>query len=95
MNGYRVKQFNKVALKARKGPWIKNNDGKDVGKKVSFPYIKGTKENIAKISKRGNIKVSFSPPNALRKLLDHAKDMLSPRLQKDVYFVPGASFLLW
>jgi hypothetical protein len=55
-------------------------------KSINLPYIKGTTNNIAKIPKKGNIKVSFSPPNTTNNLLDHAKDTINPKNKKRCIF---------
>ena len=57
-------------------------------KNINLPYIKGTTERIAKILRKENIKVSFSPPNSLRTMLDHAKDSINPSLHRGVYSIP-------
>ena len=90
MNGYNGEQFNKAILKAKKTPRTENNKGKEkeVTKNINLPYIKGTTEKIAKILRKESIKVSFSPPNSLRTMLDHAKDSINPNLHRGVYSIP-------
>ena len=84
MNRYNDIKFNKMIMKVRKGPQMKIYNDKEATDRINLPYIKGTIEKIAKILKRGNIRVSFSPPNTLRKLLDHVKDPIDPKLLKGV-----------
>ena len=84
MNRYNDIKFNKMIMKVRKGPQTKIYNDKEATDRINLPYIKGTIEKIAKILKRGNIRVSFSPPNTLRKLLDHVKDPIDPKLLKGV-----------
>ena len=67
LNMYNDIKFNKMILKVIKGPQMKKDNDKEVSCWINLPYIKGTIEKIAKILKRGNIRVSFSPPNTLRK----------------------------
>ena len=88
MNGYKEEQVNKAIPKAKKTPRTENNKEKVVTKKINLPYIKGTTEKIAKILRKENIKVSFSPPNSLRTMLDHAKDSINPSLHRGVYSIP-------
>ena len=87
-NGYNKEQVNRAILKAKKTPRTKNNKENEVTKNINLPYIKGTTEKIAKILKKENIKVSFSPPNSLRTMLDHAKDSINPSLHRGVYSIP-------
>jgi UDP-N-acetyl-D-mannosaminuronate dehydrogenase len=77
-----------VVLKSKRGPHIRNNDNEE-GKNINLPYIKGTTEKITRILKKGNIKVSFSPPGTLRKMLDHAKDAINQDCKK-VYILSHA-----
>jgi hypothetical protein len=37
---------------------------------ITFPYIKGTTNKIAKLIKKSNIKVAFIPPNILKNMFD-------------------------
>ena len=82
-NGYNKEQVNRAILKEKKTPRTENNK-EDVTKNINLPYIKGTTERIAKILRKENIKVSFSPPNSLRTMLDHAKDSINPSLHRGV-----------
>ena len=76
-----------AVLRARRGFHTRNNDNNKDGKKVNLPYIKGTTDKIAKILKRGNIKVSFPPPNTIKKMLDRVKNVTNPKQQKGVYSI--------
>ena len=53
--------------------------------KITFPYIKGTTNQIAKILNKRNIRITFSPPNTIRGFIDSYKDRLNPRQSKGVY----------
>ena len=55
--------------------------------KISLPYIKGTTEWIAKILRKQDIPVAFTPPNTIGKMVDSAKDQVDPRNQKGVYII--------
>jgi len=57
------------------------------GKSIRLPYIRGTTDKIAKILKKGNIKVSFLPPIKIKNLLDHAKDTIDTK-KRGVYSIP-------
>jgi hypothetical protein len=65
-----------------------NNDNEEGGRNTNLPYIKWTKLKIEKNLRKGNIKVSFSSTDTLRKMLDHAKYTINPRLQSIVYTFP-------
>ena len=87
-NGYNEEQVNRAILKAKRTPRTENSK-EEVTKNINLPYIKGgTTEKIAKILRKENIKVSFSPPNSLRTMLDHAKDSINPSLHRGVYSIP-------
>jgi len=77
-----------AVLKEIRGPRIRRNDNEEGGRNINLSYIKGITEKIVKTLRKGNIKVSFFPPNTLRKMLDHAKDAINLRLQKGVYSIP-------
>jgi hypothetical protein len=87
-NGYNKKKFDRAVLRIKRRPGTRNIDENREGKSIILPYIKGTTDKIAKILKKGNIKVSFSFPNTIKNLLDHAKDTIDPRKQKGVYSIP-------
>lgn len=57
-------------------------------KTIKLPYIQGTIDNIANIRWKKKIRVAFSPPNSLRRILDHAKDQIDPKKNKGVYSIP-------
>ena len=81
-NGYHNKQINEA---------INNYNHRKKYFKVpmiTFPYIKGTIDNIAKILKKRGITVEFAPPNSIRRFVDSTKDPLDQRQQKWVYEVP-------
>ena len=48
--------------------------------KTTLPYIHGTTDKIAKILRKRNISVAFSPPKFLRKFLDTAKDPIEKKI---------------
>lgn len=52
-------------------------------------HIKGTTDKIAKDLKKGNVRVTFTPPNTLKGMLDCAKDAADPKHQKGVYTIPA------
>ena len=58
------------------------------GKKDLPPYIEGMTDKLAKILKKGNITVIFSPPNTIRKMMDSAKDSMNSKFYKGVYTIP-------
>ena len=53
-----------------------------------LPYIQGTTDKVAKIRRKRKIRISFSPPNSLRNMLDKAKDPIDPKHKKGVYVIP-------
>jgi len=53
-----------------------------------LPYIKGLSEKIARILRKGDINVPFSPINTTRTMLYSAKDQMDPGLHKGVYAIP-------
>lgn len=55
---------------------------------VTLPCIKGTMDKIAKILKKGNIRVVVAPQKTIKSLLDYAKDPIDPNLRKGVYTIP-------
>jgi hypothetical protein len=61
------------------------NHGDEI--KITLLYIKGTTDKIARILKKGNIRVIFTPPNTLKGMLDCAKDVIDPKHHKGVYTV--------
>ena len=72
MNGYNKNQITKVIHKARKKS-RKQNKNID-GTKIVLPYIKGTTDVIAKILRRKDMRVTFSPPKSVGRMLDSSKD---------------------
>jgi hypothetical protein len=89
-----LKQINEVVQKA----WGNRTKIKNINHEfptVILPYIHGTTDKIAKILKKKNIRVAFSPPNSLRNIpnslinmLDTAKDPIEPKLHPGVYAIP-------
>jgi hypothetical protein len=57
-NGYKDYQFKKVVLKTRRGH--NNICELEEGKLIMIPYIKGTMDTIARILRKGNIRVTFT-----------------------------------
>jgi len=53
-----------------------------------LPYIKGSTHKITRILRKGNIMAIFTTPNTLKDMLDYAKDVIDPKLQKVVYTIP-------
>ena len=49
---------------------------------ITFPYIKGTIDNISKILKKRGITVAFSSPKSIRRFVDSTKDPLDQIQQK-------------
>jgi hypothetical protein len=88
-NGYDNNQFKNIVVKT-KGPRVRRNQEEIVGggMKISLPYIKGTIDKIAKILRRRNIRVTFSPPNTIRHMVDSTKDPTRPCMYKGVYSIP-------
>ena len=56
--------------------------------KITLPCIKGTTDVVARILRKRNIKVIFSPPNSVGRMLDSSKDPIEPLKQKGVYSIP-------
>ena len=56
--------------------------------KISLPYIKGTIDRIAKILRKQDIPVPFTPPNTIGKMVESTKDQVDLRNQKGVYIIP-------
>ena len=81
-NGHHNKQINEAINK--------NNHCKKDFKvpMITFPYIKGTTDRLAKILKKRGIMVAFAPPNSIRRFVDSTKYLLDQRQQKGVYEVP-------
>jgi len=92
-NGYSKKEFDKVVIRTKRRSNTKSIDENKQGKSIILPYIKGTTNTFANILKKGNIKVSFSPPNTIKNLLDHAKDSIEPKKEKKMCIFN--TFLLW
>jgi hypothetical protein len=53
-----------------------------------LPYIKGTTHKIKRFLRKGNIMAIFTTLNTLKDMLDYAKDVIDPKLQKFVYTIP-------
>jgi hypothetical protein len=56
--------------------------------KLTFPYIKGTINQIGKILRSKNIVISLTPMNTIRILVDSVKDSLDLRKLKSFYQIP-------
>jgi hypothetical protein len=77
-NGYKEKIIRKAIEKSQtKGQIEGRND--DILKSIKLPYIQGTTDKIANILRKKQIRVTFSPPNTLRRMLDCAKDQIDPK----------------
>jgi len=85
-NGYHKRQVSKVIQKARRGPHRWQNEEQN-GTKVALLYIKGTMDIIARILKKRNLKVTFSPPKSIGRMLESAKDVMDPKRHKGVYAI--------
>ena len=72
-SGYSVNQVEKSIIKA-KGSYAGQQSTRQEIKRFSLPYIKGLSENIARILRKGDIHVAFSPINTIRTMLDSTKD---------------------
>ena len=80
-NGYNGKQINETFKKARRAKMdIQRKD--NYFPKTTLPYIHGTIDKIAKILRKRNISVSFSPPNSLINFPDSAKDPIDKKTPK-------------
>ena len=92
-NGYRDKKFKKTIKRANKKERNNNrkkekqNNNNDTPLAI-LPYIHGTTNKIARILRKRDIKVTLSPPNSLRNMLDPAKDHIEKKLLQGVYIVP-------
>ena len=76
MNGYNKNQIMKVIQKARNRSQKQNKNIE--GTKITLPYIKGTTYVISRIICKRNIRVTFSPPNSVGRILDSSKDPVEP-----------------
>jgi hypothetical protein len=86
-NGYSVNQVEKSMIKA-KGSYVGQQSTRQEIKRFSLLYIKGLSEKIAKILRKGDIHLDFSPINTIKTMLDSAKDQIDPNLHKGVYVIP-------
>ena len=59
--------------------------------KIIVPCIHGTTKKIANVIRKKNIRVTFSPPNSLRSMLDKYKDPFDLKHHKGVYNTPCSS----
>ena len=77
-NGYRDKKFKKTIKRANKKERNNNrkkekqNNNNDTPLAI-LPYIHGTTNKIARIHRKRDTKVTFSPLNSLRNMIDSAK----------------------
>jgi hypothetical protein len=86
-NGYSVNQVEKAMIKA-KGSYAGQQSTCQEMKRFSLRYIKGLSEKIARILRKGDIHMDFSPINTIRTMLDSTKDQIDPNLYKGVYAIP-------
>jgi len=49
--------------------------------------MKGTRDEITRIMRKRDIRVTFSPPNSIRKIVDSLKDMVKPDSYEGVYSI--------
>ena len=61
------------------------NATKESKNRIPLPYIKGISEKLARILKRGDIEVAFSPINTIKEMLDSAKDPVDPLMYNGFY----------
>ena len=94
-NGYNKKDigtFIRVKYKNNKHRNISkdtiNHDKQEGVTKVLLPYIQGTTEKIDKVLRKKQISTIFCPPTSLRNILDRTKDLVDPKLRKDIYAIP-------
>ena len=83
-NGYNRKKIDKIFQRVKR----KRNKTKEKDttfQKIIVPYIHGTTNKIANVIRKKNIRVTFSPPNSLRTVLDKSKDPIDLKHHKDVY----------
>ena len=59
--------------------------------KIIVPYIHGATNKIANVIRKKNIRVTYSPPNSLRTMLDKSKDPIDLKNHKGVYNTPCSS----
>jgi len=64
------------------------NEDYTIAPRVTLPYIKGKTNKLSKILRNKNVRVSFAPRNALRGMLDNAKDSINLMQRKGVYSIP-------
>ena len=92
-NGYSDKQIKETIKKSNKKEHnnnrkkAKENNNKDTPLSI-LPYIQGTTNNITRTPRKRDIKVTFSPPNSLRNMLDSTKDPIENKLLQGVYTIP-------
>ena len=95
-NGYRYKQIKETIKRANKKERNNNrkNEKENNNKETPLailPYIHGTTNKIARILRKRDIKVTFSPPNSPRNMLDFAKDQIEKKLLRGVYTIMACS----
>ena len=56
----------------------------EIIKSINLPYIQGTTDKIENILRKKRIRITFSPFNMLRGILDHAKDQGDTKKNKGV-----------
>ena len=89
-NGYNGKEIDKLFQSVK----IKRNKTKEKDTtfpKIIVPCIHGTTKRIANVIRKKNIRVTFSPPNSLRSMLNKSKDPIDLRHHKGVYNTPCSS----
>ena len=92
-NRYKEIQIKETIRRAnkREGNNIKKNEKENNNKETSLailPYIHGTTNKIARILRKRDIRVTFSPPNSLSNMLDSTKDLFEKKLLQGVYTIP-------
>ena len=86
-NGYQERQIKRIIKKVQDGPRQKQREEDEVAR-ITLPYIKGTTYIIAKILRKKNINVIFSPLNTIKKMLDQGKDKVDPNKRSGLYVIP-------
>ena len=86
-NWYKERQIKRIIKKVQDVPRQKQIEEDEVAR-ITLPCIKGTTNIIAKILRKTNINVTFSPLNTIKKMLDQAKDKVDPNRRTGVYVIP-------
>ena len=92
-NGYSDKQIKETIKKSNKKEHNNNrkkekqSNNNDTPLAI-LPYIHGTANKMAMIHRKRDIKVTLSPPNSLRNMLDSAKDHIEKKLLQGVFTIP-------